>query len=287
MTTAHDTVDTTPRDPASYGARGRGVGVLTVILLIAVALAAGIAVATYGRGLLPVRAPAAEAPAPVRPTPTPVTPVVAAPALPAIAEPSPGGADVAALEARVRTLESAQTRTMNAAAAALASALLAEAAETSRPFQTELAALERALPMSPYALALRDLAETGAPTRAALAADFDAAAAKASVAARDPGRRGAFLDRMVHALSAIVTIRRVGSTEGGAADAVLARAERQVDDGDIEGALRTLNTLPPTARAALADWRAGAERRAEIDRHVASIRAAALAELAQAARPAQ
>lgn len=286
MTTAHDTVDTTPRDPASYARRGRGVGVLTVVLLILAALAAGVAIATYGRSWLPVRAPAAEAPAPTRQAPPPVAPLATQPPLPLVRQPTPEDTGVAALEARVRSLESAQTRTMNAAAAALASALLADAAETSRPFRTELAALERALPMSPYALALRDLAETGAPTKAALAADFDTAASKASVAARDPGRRGAFLDRVVHALSAIVTIRRVGSTEGDGADALLARAERQVDDGDIDGALRTLNALPPGARAAMADWRAGAEQRAEIDRHVAAIRAAALAELAQAARSA-
>ena len=173
---------------------------------------------------------------------------------------------------------------MDAAAAALAAALLAEASSSSRPFEKELAALEQVLPLSPDALALRRLAQTGAPTRSALAAEFDDAAAQAAVAARDPGERGALLDRLTHALSSIVVIRQVGSTVGDSPDAVLARAERQVDEGDIDGALTTLNALPAGARRAMAVWRAAAERRAEIDRHVVALRATALANLAQAAK---
>jgi hypothetical protein len=140
------------------------------------------------------------------------------------------------------------------------------------------------LPLSPQTVALRRLAQTGAPTRSALAAEFDDAAAKAAVAARDPGERGGFVDRLSHALASIVTIRRVGSTVGGRPDAVLARAERQVDEGDIDGALTTLNALPRPAARAMAAWRVGAERRAEIDRQVTAIRATALANLAQVSR---
>ena len=57
---------------------------------------------------------------------------------------------------------------------------------------------------------------------------------------------------------------------------MLARAERQVEDGDLERALHTLDTLPPTAREAMADWRGRAERRTEIDRNAAELRARAL-----------
>src|SRR5690606_36575202 len=104
------------------------------------------------------------------------------------APPQPAGPDLSALEARVRTLETAQARTTDAAAAALAAALLADAAESSRPFADELAALERVLPASADAPALRRLAQAGAPTRAALAAEFDEAAARTVVAARRPAQ---------------------------------------------------------------------------------------------------
>ena len=76
----------------------------------------------------------------------------------------------------------------------------------------------------------------------------------------------------------------MGSTIGGSPDAVLARAERQVDEGDIDGALTTLNALPPSSLRAMTAWRAAAERRAEIDRHVVAIRATALANLAQVSK---
>jgi hypothetical protein len=62
---------------------------------------------------------------------------------------------------------------------------------------------------------------------------------------------------------------------------VLARAGRALDDGDVAVALKALDALPPAAREALAPWRAGAERRAEIDRQLAALRLRASQDLAQ------
>ncbi|MFZ0266949.1 COG4223 family protein, partial [Caulobacter sp.] len=138
------------------------------------------------------------------------------------------------------------------------------------------------LPLSPDLRALARLAQDGAPTRAGLAAEFETLAARAAVSARDPGRNADFLARLRHALSSIVSIRQVGSTQGGMPDAVLSRAQNLLNEGDIEGALTALGSLPTGAQAVLAPWRAAAERRVEIDRHIAAIRADALAGLIQA-----
>ena len=67
---------------------------------------------------------------------------------------------------------------------------------------------------------------------------------------------------------------------GDSVDALLARAERQVEDGDLDHALRTLDRLPTKARDAIGGERARAERRAEIDRNAAALRARALQALA-------
>ncbi len=75
---------------------------------------------------------------------------------------------------------------------------------------------------------------------------------------------------------------RVGDLSGDSVDALLARAERQVEDGDLDHALRTLDRLPAKARDAIGDWRTRAERRAEIDRNAAALRARALQALAAA-----
>lgn len=285
MTLASDPTEISPPDfPDAYTRpRRKGLAGGWIVTLCLVSLMLGAGVGAYIWSIRPFKhVTTASAPATSRSLAEPTAPAVPVDATTA---PAPGP-DVATLESRVQALETSQDRTVEAAAAALASALLAEAADTSRPFDRELAALERVMPLSPDALALRRLAQTGAPTKSALAADFDDAAALASVAARDPGEQAGFFDRLGYALANIVTIRRVGSTKGGSVDAVLTRAERQVNDGDIDGALVTLNALPANASAAMAGWRGGAERRAAIDRHVASIRATALANLAAVSRPA-
>jgi len=196
----------------------------------------------------------------------------------------PSSENVARLEGRVVALEAGQQRALDAAGAALAAATLADAAGGARPFAQELASLERVLPLSPEVRALARLAQDGAPTRAGLADDFETLAGRAAVAARDPGRNADFLARLRHALSSIVSIRKVGSTQGDTPDAILGRAQASLNEGDIEGALVALGHLPASAQTVLAPWRAAAERRVEIDRHIAAIRADALAGLAQVSR---
>ena len=195
-------------------------------------------------------------------------------------------AEIERLEARLAVLEAGQKGVLDAAAASLAAASLAEAAQMSVPFGEELASLERVLPMSPDLRALSRLAQTGVPTRAGLAAEFESLAGRAATAARNPGEGADLLARIRYALSSIVSIRQVSSTRGSTPDAKLARAQRLLDEGDVEGAIRALDALPDPARMVLAPWLASAERRVEVDRHVATIRADALASLAQVSRAA-
>lgn len=290
MTVTPDPAEITPpTDPAVYGrSRGLGVGFWAIIALCVLSVIAGAAGARFAPQLWskPAEAPAPAA-APAGPeaveTALPAAPVDSAAPKPASNFDSVSSAELAALQARVTALETGQVRTINAAAAALAAASLAEATQGSGSFESELAALERVLPLSGEVRALRPYAENGAPSRAALAAEFDAAAAKAAVAARDPGERAGFLARLSHALSAIVTIRRV-STGGEGADAVLARAGDAVAEGDLEGALKTLRDLPAKSAQAMAAWRARAQQRVAVDRQVAAIRALALSDLMAVSR---
>jgi hypothetical protein len=193
-------------------------------------------------------------------------------------------AQIAALSARVDRLEADRQRLIHASAAALSATSLTDAAASSGPFSTELSAVQGDLTASPDVQALQPLAATGAPTPAALAAEFPDVAARAAVAVRARARGSGFFDRIAEALAAIVTVRRVDRVDGPGVDAVLARAQRKVDAGDLAGALTELNGLPPAGQNALADWRARAARRVEIDRRVAAVRASALAELNAVAR---
>ncbi len=277
---------TPPTDPAVYGRPRRlGVAFWAVIALCVLSVVAGAAVTRFAPriwALAPETPAAAASTAPDLLDVNPQAPPSHVGAVPTV-DPAAPSAEIAALQIRVAALEAGQTRTINAAAAALAAASLAEATAGSGSFETELAALERILPLSGEVRALRPYAENGVPSRAALRADFDSVAARAAVAARDPGERAGFFARAAHALSAIVTIRRV-SAGGEGPDAVLARAGDAVTEGDLEGALKILRDLPPKAAQAMAPWRGRALQRVAVDRQVAAIRALALSDLMAVSR---
>jgi hypothetical protein len=290
MTMPPETVEpAAPADPAVYGRRPRTGGLpLSVWALIAfglICVLAGIAVANYGPRLWPA-APSPPASAAADPVaapaaaPAPSAPLVGAPPL---AEPS--SPDFSSLEARLAALESDQGDIAAAAAAAVAASALSSAADSAEPFEAQVAALERLLPASTDLRALQRLAVVGAPSRAALQAGFADQAARAAIALREPAADAGLGARVGYALSSIVSIRRISSTTGSGPDAILARAETQAAEGDIEAALKTLAALPPGAAPALADWRAQAERRVEIDRRVSAVRDTALADLSRIARP--
>ena len=99
-----------------------------------------------------------------------------------------------------------------------------------------------------------------------------------------PGETAGLWARIQATLSRIVMVRRVADTAGGGVDAVLARAERQLNDGDVDHALRTLEGLSPAAREAIDPWLVRARNRAEIDRRVSAVRAQALEDLARISR---
>ena len=276
-----------PRDPASYGRpRLMGVGFWAMIALAVICVAAGAGIATFGTHLFPPKAePTAEpVPAP-RTEAAPVAPETFAAPTPALVEPpADRSAEFGRLTARLDSLEAGQARTAEAAAAALAAAALLEAAQTSRPFSDELAALDQVSPPSAELRALRGLAAVGAPSRAALATQFPEYAARAAGASRATGDGRGLWARIQATLSRVVMVRRVGDLPGKGVDALLARAERQLDDGDVDHALRTLDELPPAGREAVEPWVARARTRAEIDRRVSAVRTQALEDLARLAR---
>jgi hypothetical protein len=101
------------------------------------------------------------------------------------------------------------------------------------------------------------------------------------VVSRAAPKGAGLLAQITHALTGVFAIRRIDKLTGNSPDAVLARAQRQVDDGDLEDALTTLNGLPPQGLQAIAPWRARAAQRVEVDRLVAAIGASAAMDLAQ------
>lgn len=274
-----------PKDPAEYRPRPlMGLGFWALMALCVLCVLAGVGVAFLAPRFLPVRSPAPP-PAVEAAPPADLAAPAQAPAPAATLRPSAAAAtataEIARLNARILDLESEGERTSEAAAAALAAAALVQASQGSRPFARELTALQAVAPDLPELAALTPLAQAGAPSRAALAASFPDYAARAATAARRPVEGAGLQARVAYALTRIVSVRRVSDVSGSGADAVLARAERALEEGDVDAALDALAALPPPARAAIAPWRDRAERRAEIDRQAAALRARALRDLAE------
>ena len=285
-----------PRDPAEYApARRSGFGAAfwASIVIGLILILAGAIIGFFGARLFPVHPAAQAASGSAAHALPPDLAVVQAAGLPtpaaavSPASPAPSPAELSALAARVDKLQTDQRRVAQASAEALAAADVSEAAQGSLAFADQLARLDRLLPDSPDLRILRALAQTGAPSRAALAREFAPLADRAAVASRTPPAGSSVLARAAHVLAAIFTLRRIDRLNGNDPDAVLARAQRRVDDGDIEGAQKELAALPPAGQRALLAWRAQALRRTEIDRLVADIRAGAARDLAEVAAPGQ
>ena len=279
-----------PRDPHDYSVRRRGPGLAFWAAMVfgLICILAGVAIDHYGPKLFPPHAP----PAPrgfadyLKPAqlPLPTSDLPADSAAPDAAEAAPPA--LANLTARLDRLDADDQRLRQAAAEALAAADVGQAAQTSRPFADQLTALQRLLPDSPDLRALSGYAVTGAPSRAALAMQLDGLADRVAVAAREPPKDSGALAHLGHMLAAVFTIRRVDRLTGSDPDAILARAQRRANDGDIEGAVGELDALSAPGRDAAAGWRGEAERRIEIDRLTAAIRADAERDLGAAAPPA-
>lgn len=269
-----------PRDPAEYRPKPlMGIGFWAMIAFGVLCVLAGVGVALLGPRLLSPKAPVAVVPTQTQPAsgrPPAALPIVVA---------SPAADEVARLNARIAALENQGARTTEAAAAALAAAQLVDASQGSRPFDRELATLRATAPGLPELTALTRLAQTGAPSRTALAASFPPYAAKAASRARKPPETADLGQRIAYAAARIVTVRRVDETTGTSPDAIIHRAELALQEGQVAPALQALDRLPPRARRALAPWREGAERRAQVDREVAALRARAVRAL-QAPGPA-
>jgi hypothetical protein len=93
------------------------------------------------------------------------------------------------------------------------------------------------------------------PTEAALRESFPALAAHARAVSQPPTANKSFLQRALARLQESVTVRQGNDVlVGDPAAGVLADAEVKVQNGDLAGAVHTLQALQGPAAAAMAGW---------------------------------
>ena len=179
-----------------------------------------------------------------------------------------GGADPALQEkldaalSRLSEAEaSATSRAAEAEAAAKAAARamaiddLSAAVASGQPFATEL----QALGDPTLTETLGPIAETGAPTLAALQATFPDAAREAIRIARDLSVEDGWGDRLVDFLASQTEARSLTPLDGDTPDAILSRAEFALSEGRVGDALKELDPLDPAVKRPLDPWIAQAQ----------------------------
>jgi hypothetical protein len=154
-----------------------------------------------------------------------------------------------------------ETADTKAATLAIAFANLRSAVDEGRPYAEEIATLAKLSPGATDFGSMPDYEDTGIPTLRDLTASFDEAR-DAALSAQPPEGDSSIIDRLMANAESLVKVRRVDETaEGNSTGAVLARAGAHLKKGDLEAAVKEVETLKGAPREALAKWLSAAKAR--------------------------
>jgi hypothetical protein len=155
-------------------------------------------------------------------------------------------------------------------ARAIAAAGLKTAIDRGGSFMSELEAFASVAPDDPAVPELRDLAARGVPSRSDLIERFPEAANRAIAAAEPVDPDASLVDRLMSSAMSVVKVRQVGEVEGDTAEAIAARAETRLLDGDLDAALAEWSALPEDAQTAAADYGDALAARARAEKLIAA-----------------
>ncbi|PYE25140.1 hypothetical protein C8J32_10493 [Rhizobium sp. PP-CC-3A-592] len=150
-------------------------------------------------------------------------------------------------------------------ARAIAVTALKTSIDRGGPFLAELDALKSISPDDPAVARLADVAPRGVSSRSDLTRTFPdtADAMLAAIRGADPNQ-GIF-SRLVDSAASAVRVRPVGSVEGTGPEAVVARIEDRLTNGDLKGASLEWDGLPQPAKDAGAEFRTKLDERIKVE----------------------
>lgn len=178
----------------------------------------------------------------------------------------------AALEMRIEAIEKKldQPRDDVEVAVAIASAGLKAAIDRGGAFASELSTLEGINPEDPAIKELKSFAATGVPSRANLVADFPKVADTILSASRSDDPNQSFADRLMSSAFSAIQVRPVGEVEGEGPDAIVARMEARMTNGDFAAAAAEWDRLPEPARKASQAYKTSLDARIRVEQLVGS-----------------
>ncbi|NLS05658.1 hypothetical protein HGP14_20125 [Rhizobium sp. P32RR-XVIII] len=156
-----------------------------------------------------------------------------------------------------------------AVAKAIAAAALKAAIDRGGPFMAELDTFAGVSPDDPAVADLRNFAETGVPSRTELIRQIPDVATAIVHSADQQYPNQSWSDRLMASAKSLVIVRPVGNIEGDSVEAVAARMEDKVKNGDLPGASDEWNNLPANAKQASAAFKQSLEARIRVEELVA------------------
>ncbi|HEV7310530.1 hypothetical protein [Ensifer sp.] len=176
-------------------------------------------------------------------------------------------AEKAELTSRIESAEQKLNEPVNdiQMAKAVAVTALKSAIDRGGPFLAELDALRSIAPDEQAVAGLAQDAQVGVPTRTDLRREFPGAADAMLDALNQPDPNEGIFDRLVSSAMSGIRVRPVGSVEGETPEAVIARIEDKLNNGDLKGAALEWQGLPAAARPAGEAFKAKLDQRLRVE----------------------
>lgn len=153
----------------------------------------------------------------------------------------------------------------SAVARAIAAAALKAAIDRGGPFQPELDTFANVAPDDPAVADLKNFAQTGVPSRADLIRQVSDVATAIVATAQTDDPNQSWSSRLMAGAKSLVQVRPVGNVPGDSIDAIAARFEDKVRNGDLPGAVTEWNGLPDAAKSASAAFKQSLEARIRVE----------------------
>jgi len=181
--------------------------------------------------------------------------------------------DIAALADRVEKIEAelAKPSDETRLARSIAAVGLRSAIDRGGPFDAELQAYLSVAPNDSAAGELSELAAQGVPSQRRLEAAFPETATAILDATRPQEGGDGVFGRLMDSARSLVTVRPTGNVEGNTPEAIVARMEAKLREGDLTGVVTEWKALPEAGRKASQAFIDDVNRRLEAEAAVEDI----------------
>lgn len=150
-------------------------------------------------------------------------------------------------------------------ARAIAAAALKAAIDRGGKFEVELQTFASVAADDPAVAELQPFAAAGVPSRTELQREFPRMADMALEATiqRDPNE--GLGSRLLNSALSVVKVRRVGDVQGETPEAIIARMEEKLRNGDLSASVAEWNSLPDAAKTASQEFKRKLDARIQVE----------------------